>query len=397
MNKLKLLILVEGIYLKNHMIKFDPNSLSLLLYDLKGVLLNKMYIYYLIDDICIIDDNFILVRNIYNMLIKIKIINNTLENEDILFIKYKKIYDFIYIKESKLLIISFSNFIGIWDIDSLNKNPIQIIKNNSPYLLNFNSNLFISYDNKNISIYQNTNNIKLYQLSSILTLDIGKNKLYLIKLDNRTLMASKKNEIYLIDIRNMMTKKKYKFINGKDEIKYLYKKNKDIFLNNKNYLYKIRYNNYNLETITKIETTKYEREREKEIKKYLFERPYSIRFESAHFFNDKDSIKFYLYKHEIFNGNSIQMLEERLSLPSYEIIEAIESAIENRRSQLFNEIKIIDEDKIGKRIEIKNSKNYPKIIGKISYDKRKDTFKKTYEIRNEKITNNPKNFKKKFR
>jgi len=127
MNKFKLDIIKEGIYFKNHMIKFDPESTSLLLYDLKGVLLDEKFFDYLIDNICIIDDNYFLIRKFENMIIKIKIMNNHIEIIDKLFIHRRLIYDFIYNKESKLLIISFRNFIGIWDIDSLLKNPIQII------------------------------------------------------------------------------------------------------------------------------------------------------------------------------------------------------------------------------------------------------------------------------
>ena len=182
-----------------------------MLYDLNVFLLDKKYIGFLINDICIIDDNYFLIRIFYNILIKIKIINNTIEISDKLFIKKLKIYYFIYNKESKLLIISFETIIGIWDIDSLLKNPIQIINNKSRYLFKFNSNLFIVYNNKNISIYQKTNNIKLYQLLTTLILgnNYNANKLRLERLDIRTLIIAQKNEIYLIDIRNMITKKKY--------------------------------------------------------------------------------------------------------------------------------------------------------------------------------------------
>jgi len=342
-----------------------------------------MFIYYLIDDNCIIDDNVILVRNIYNMLMKIKIINNNLVKEDILFTKDKKIYDFIYIKESRLLVINFKSFIGIWDIDSLLKNPIQIINNKSRYLFKFNSNLFIAYNNKNISIYQKTNNIKLYQLSSILILNNEKNKLNLLKLDNKTIMISEKNDIYLIDIRNMKTKKKYKFINGEDEIKSIYKKDKDIFINNGNYLYTIRYNKSHLEIVNIIKNSQFEIERE--IKKYLFCRPYKIRLENENILNCKDPIKFFSYKHELSIGNSIQMFEEKISLPSFEILEEIESSFLMREKdkgyQLVNDIMNIDEDKIENKFEIKNSKNYSKIIHKKNYDKKKDILKKNMKLK----------------
>ena len=374
MSKLNLHIIAEGIYLKNHMIKFEPESLSLLLYDLKGILLDKIFIYHLIYDICIINNNFILTRNYYNILTKIKINNNTLEKEDILFFKDLRIYDIIYVKESKLLIISFKTFIGIWDIDSLFKNPIQIINSKSSHLLNFNLNLFISYEHKNISIYQKTNNIKLYQLPSILTLD-NKSNYYidLIKLDNRTLMISKGNEIYLTDILKMKTKKNI-FIKGEYEIKYVYKKDKDIFLNYGNDLYTIRYNKFNLEIINKIKKPKFILE--SKIKRYLLERTFSIALVNDNIINDKEPIKFFSYKHEVTIGNSIQIQESQNSQSSSFILELI-SSLENEN--LLKEIMKIDKDKNEKR-----------------NDKRKDTFKK-YEIKNEKIKNNPNKFKKKFR
>jgi hypothetical protein len=140
MEKFQLEIITKTTYLKNHVILFDSESLSLLLCDLKGNFLDEKFIGFLIDDICIIDDNNILIRVLSNIIIKIEIINNTISIKDILFIKRQIIYDLIYIKESKLLVISFEYIIGIWDIDSLHKNPIQIINNESRYLFNFNSN-----------------------------------------------------------------------------------------------------------------------------------------------------------------------------------------------------------------------------------------------------------------
>ena len=252
-------IIKEGIYLKNHMIKFEPVTRSLWLYDLKGNLLEEKFIDYIIDDICIIDDNNILIRIFYNIIIKIKIINNHIEIIDKLFIQKQKIYDFIYNKESKLLIISFETIIGIWDIDSLLKNPIQIIESKiyNPNLFNFNSNLFISYGDENILIFQKTNNRNLYQLSTSLDLfnisilnELNFDELYnnyifnlnLLKIDNRTLMITKNKEIYFIDIRKMLIKNKFTFKNGKSEITFLCNKNNDIQLYIGNYIYTTSYN-----------------------------------------------------------------------------------------------------------------------------------------------------------
>ena len=389
--------IIKGINLKNYMIKFEPISQSLLLYDLNAFLLDKKYIGFLINDICIIDDNYFLIRIFYNILIKIKIINNTIEISDKLFIKKLKIYDFIYLKESKLLIISFENIIGIWDINSLLKNPIQIINNNSRNLFYFNSNLFISYDNKKISIFQKTNNIKLYQLLTTLTLgnNYNANKLRLERLDIRTLMIAQKNEIYLIDIRNMITKKKYKFINGKGEIKYLYCKEKNIYLNIGNYLYTIRYNQSNLEIITLI--------KKEELKEYFIPLSNAItaKLENENILNNNEYVKFFSFKNE----NSIKFIKIRLHdiNNDYSFLNStlqILSSFDNIK--YFYNLMKCDKDKVennifdrrkDRRNEVRNSKKYPITIARRNYDKRS----KFKNIKKLKIRNNPNKFRKKFR
>ena len=397
MEKFQFEIITKATYLKNHVILFDSVSLSLLLCDLKGDLLDKKYIDFLIDDICIIDDNNILIRILYNIIIKIKIINNTISIKDTLFIKGQKIYDLIYIKESKLLVISFEHIIGIWDIDSLHKNPIQIINNESRYLFNFNSNLFISYDHNKISFYKKTNNIILYQLSTVSTLDNNdeNNKSNLIKLDKITLMIAQNNEIYLIDIRNMMTKKKFRFINGKGKINLLYKKDKDIYLNFGNYLYIFKYNKYNLEIIKTIKIS--------ELKYLKQENFYSKIFlilafnENEIFLNNNEPVKFFSFKHNysimfereikyiirhIFNNfNNHQLIG--LPLLFYADIK-IERNFESKFSSLY---------KKEERSEMRKSKKNHIIIDKNNYNKR-NKLKKMNII---KIRNNPKNFKNKFR
>ena len=307
MNKFKLDIIKEGIYFKNHMIKFDPESTSLLLYDLKGVLLDEKFFDYLIDNICIIDDNYFLIRKFKNMIIKIKIINNHIEIIDKLFIHRRLIYDFIYNKESKLLIISFRNFIGIWDIDSLLKNPIQIINypmlcvccrlmsnlripNELNNLYNFNSNLFISYNNRNILVYQKTNDRKLYQLLSFLNFNNNNisYKLNLIKVDNTTLMVTQNKEIYFIDIRSMITKKRFKFKNRKGEIEFLYNKNKDIYIYTGKYIYAIRYNKYNLKIIDSRKKSKLKNEIYSDPKSA----PIIVELRNENIYNFNESVKF---------------------------------------------------------------------------------------------------------
>jgi len=407
-------ILEEGIYLKNHMIKFAPDSKSLLLYDLKGVLLDKKFIEFLIDDFCIIDDNYILFRISHNIIIKIKIINNNIEINDKLLIKYQKIIDFIYIKKSKLIIINFVNlinfdtFIGIWDIDSLLKSPIQIINykshyyfiDNSHYLFNFNSDLFISFNYNTISIYQKTNNIKLYQLSSILTLNNNyyKYKMNLIKLDNRTIMIAIKNEVYLIDILNIKTKKALIF-DEESEIKSLYIKDKDIYLNIGNILYTIRYDKFNLEVINTIEKSIFERKESS----FPISYPILAELEEEIILNNNEPIKFLSFKNNKYSFQSESndyyniLMNLYLLRKSIEILEREIAEMKNpmRNSQLpHDNAQIIFKVNIEKRARI-SPINYSIITGKRNYDKRKK-FKKV-SIKNEKIRNNPNKFKKKFR
>ena len=402
MEKFQFEIITKATYLKNHVILFDSESLSLLLYDLKGNLLDEKYIDFLIDDICIIDDNNILIRILYNIIIKIKIINNTISIKDKLFIKGQKIYDLIYIKESKLLVISFEYIIGIWDIDSLHKNPIQIINNESRYLFNFNSNLFISYDHNKISFYKKTNtlnhtNIILYQLSTVSTLNNNdeNNKSNLIKLDKITLMIAQNNEIYLIDIRNMMTKKKFKFINGKGKINFVYKKDKDIYLNFGNYLYIFKYNKYNLEIIKtiKISELKYLKHENFDSKP----NPILAFNEYKIFLNNNEPVKFSSFKHNysikfesvieyivhyMFDNFSDRQL---IYLPQTHYADIkIERNLESKFSSLY---------KKEERSEMRKSKKNHIIIDKNNYNKR-NKLKKMNII---KIRNNPKNFKNKFR
>ena len=409
--------ITKGINLKAHMIKYEVISKSLWLYDLKGVLLDQKKIGFLINDICIIDDNYILISVHFNILMKIKIINNTLEIVDKLYIN-KCIYDFIYIKETKLLIISFENFIGIWDIDSLHKNPIQIINNNSQYLFNFNSNIFISYDNNSISVYQKTNNIKLYQLSNILTLDnkYSWNKLNLVGLDDRILMIAHKNKIYLIDIRNMITKKKFKFINRYIEIKSLYKKGKDIYLNIRNFLYTFRYNKSNLEIISII--------KKQEIKNNFspfFKGP-TKKLRMKDILNNNESIKFLSFENEnsldlfltpepkIFIDFLINLINNYL----FNLIDDQTNRVQARNN--YNQINFVGEEiqsplvdrrncglsaksmtgslmKNERGNEIRNLKKHRIINLRNNFDKRKK-FKILNKI---KIKNNPNNFKKKYR
>ena len=98
------------------------------------------------------------------------------------------------------------------------------------------------------------------------------------------------------------------------------------------------------------------------------------------------------------------MIKCEISLSSDLLAILLLKSIESIKSVLLMNDKIvhyhtinIDEYKFRKSLGIKESNNYPKIIGKNNYDKRKKTLKKAYEIKNVTIKNNPKKFKKKFR
>ena len=421
--------LTKEINLKAHIIKFEASSKSLWLCDLKGVLLDRKRIGFLINDFCIIDDNYILISLFLNILMKVKIIDNTLKIIDKLCIN-KCIYDIIYIKETKLLIISFKNFIGIWDIDSLHKNPIQIIYNKFHNLFNFNSNIFISYDNYSISVYQKTNYIKLYQLSNILTLDneYSWNKLNLVGLDDRILMIAHKDKIYLIDIRNMITKKRFKFINGCIEIKSLHKKDKDIYLNIRNFLYTFRYNNSNLEIISIIKKQELKNELENisvpffwGVKKILSMKDTLKYNESVKFLSFKNESYFDLYQppisrtilddilpesniilyflikrlknnnHNHLNDNIYQILSLLLTNCVREEIQSpllIKRNCGHSAKSMFGSL--IQNERGN---EIRNSKKNRIINPRNNYDKRK----KFKIINKKKIKNNPITFKKKYR
>jgi len=98
MDKFEFDIVTKATYLKDYVILFDSNSSSLLLYDYKGSLLDEKRIYFYINDIYIIDDNYLLIKKSNNALIRIKIFFNTINFIDKIITDKIKIYDLIYIK-----------------------------------------------------------------------------------------------------------------------------------------------------------------------------------------------------------------------------------------------------------------------------------------------------------
>ena len=214
-------------------------------------------------------------------------------------------------------------------------------------------------------------------------------------MDKITLMIAQNNEIYLIDIRNMMTKKKFKFINGKGKINLLYKKDKDIYLNFGNYLYIFKYNKYNLEIIKtiKISELKYLKHENFDSKP----NPILAFNEYKIFLNNNEPVKFSSFKHNysikfesvieyivhyMFDNFSDRQL---IYLPQTHYADIkIERNLESKFSSLY---------KKEERSEMRKSKKNHIIIDKNNYNKR-NKLKKMNII---KIRNNPKNFKNKFR
>ena len=220
-------------------------------------------------------------------------------------------------------------------------------------------------------------------------------------------MIANKNEIFLIDIRNMITKRKYKFINGKGKINSLYSKEKNIYLNIGDYLYTIRYNKSNLEIINIFYINFVEIIiKESESIEYLFHLRYPIlaNLKNEDILINNESVKFFSFKNEnsikfskisrIGNylyilpfTNYVDILKERIII--YKDIIKRNMFFSRNGDQSMTESLAQNE----RRIEVRKSKRYHIIIGKNNSDKR-NKFKKVNKI---KIKNNPKAFNKKFR
>ena len=136
--------------LENYIITFKRNKIYL--YNFSGDELDKIKLLSNIDDICIVNNKFFIALSNYK-LFGIKINNKLMENE-ILFDSSDIINSTIYLKSNRLLIVSFSNKIILFDIENIKGRPIQIIHTNSDNLYNFNKNIFISYTYKNMQLYK---------------------------------------------------------------------------------------------------------------------------------------------------------------------------------------------------------------------------------------------------
>ena len=189
--------------LKNYIITFNKREIKL--YDLKGTILdNVIFKNRDIVNIEIIKDNYIIVS--FNISIIIMKINfGILEFHKIFkLLFYSKIFiirNIFLIKNKNLLVIESEDKMEIFDINNLDKKPIQVIFNKSISNFNFNGNTIISYNNEYISLFHNIKGTKIYQLSSKLKL-IGRK--YITKLNGKILLIFLNNEIlYSLNIKNL--------------------------------------------------------------------------------------------------------------------------------------------------------------------------------------------------
>ena len=240
--------------LSNYIISFIYKSIEL--FDHKGFKLDSINCYNLnedITDICIIHNNhFIAITD--NHLMEIYINNNKLEVENII-LGFMLIIDNLYIKIYNLFIISYQYNIKIFDINSLQKEPIQTINNTSfSSLLYWKKDSFIIY-NKNaiidstISLFQiNRNNyielISKFEFINNNNIVTGIILLYknILKLDDRSIMIEKNNYIYLMKIPKMNLYKKYDFCLNLEMIKFINKIEDKIFIFTNNKIFIINYN-----------------------------------------------------------------------------------------------------------------------------------------------------------
>lgn len=234
--------------LYNYIITFDKNTI--ILFDIKGIQLDEIKILFIneIEDICIINNNYFIARTNQD-LIQIIINNNKLEINNYI-INHDNIFNSLYLKKYNLFILTFWKEIKIYNVNSLNKEPIQIIKTN--YLLNdlfkWNDDIFIAYNHFLITIFQKMCGTNSYQLISKLHLQMENNFAFskfntrLLKLDSKILLISRQNCIFLVNIKKMKKCQTLFFLsNPKKKIKYIFKIGNNIYIYKNNSLYIFKY------------------------------------------------------------------------------------------------------------------------------------------------------------
>ena len=136
--------------IENYIITFEIDKICL--YNFSGDELDKIKLLFYIDDICIVN-NIFFIAFLFDKIYGIKINNEQMESE-ILLDNQDKIRNTIYLKNNRLLVVSYSDKIILYDIENIKGRPIQIIYTYSYNLYNFNKNIFISYTYENMQLYE---------------------------------------------------------------------------------------------------------------------------------------------------------------------------------------------------------------------------------------------------
>ena len=105
-----------------------------------------------VKDICIVNNKFFIAL-LFDEIYGIKINNEQMESEKLLD-NQDVIKNTIYLKNNRLLLVSYFDKIILYDIENIKGRPIQIIYTYSYNLYNFNKNIFISYTYENMQLYE---------------------------------------------------------------------------------------------------------------------------------------------------------------------------------------------------------------------------------------------------
>ena len=233
--------------LENYIIIFENDRLHL--FNFSGDELDKIMLFLYINDICIVNNIFFIALS-SNKIYGIKINNEQMESE-ILFESQDKIKNTIYLKNNRLLVVSCSAKVILFDIENINSLPNQIIYTNSNNLYNFNRNIFISYTDKNMQLYEIRKGEKYYQLLNVYKF---KKIEQLIKLNNNLLLVLKNNNLYTININSMKTNKIYLLLcHDKYKIKFICNDKHYLYLYINNFIYSIQYFQNQFQLIKSIE------------------------------------------------------------------------------------------------------------------------------------------------
>ena len=112
--------------LENYIITFEIDQICL--YNFSGDELDKIKLLFYIDDICVVN-NIFFIAFLFDKIYGIKINNEQMESEKLLD-NQDVIKNTIYLKNNRLLVVSYSDKIILYDIENIKGRPIQIIYTN---------------------------------------------------------------------------------------------------------------------------------------------------------------------------------------------------------------------------------------------------------------------------